>query len=63
MQFVQALDALESDTLFSDLMGKTVVETHLTLKRDEIDRYMAQVPDPSTREITQWEHDEYIADF
>ena len=63
MQFVQALDALESDTLFSDLMGKTVVETHLTLKRDEIERYMMEVPDPSTREITQWEHDEYIADF
>lgn len=63
MQFSAALDALERDTFFSDILGKEVVSTHLTLKRDEIARYSAEVPDSNTREITQWEHDEYIADF
>jgi glutamine synthetase len=61
--FTAALDALEADPLFSDLMGPTVISTHLTLKRDEIERYEAEVPDPSTREITAWELDEYIWDY
>jgi glutamine synthetase len=61
--FTAALDALEADPLFADLMGPTVISTHLTLKRDEIERYEAEVPDPSTREITAWELDEYIWDY
>jgi hypothetical protein len=35
----------------------------LVLKRDEIARYEAEVEDPSTREVTQWEHDEYLVDY
>jgi glutamine synthetase len=63
LTFTEALDALEADSLFTDLMGPIVISTHLTLKRDEIERYEAEVPDPSTREITAWELDEYIWDY
>ena len=63
LTFTQALDALEADPLFAEQMGATVIATHLTLKRDEIARYEAEVPDPSTREITSWELDEYIWDY
>jgi glutamine synthetase len=63
LTFTQALDALEADPLFAEQMGATVIATHLTLKRDEIERYEAEVPDPSTREITSWELDEYIWDY
>ncbi|CAB4752311.1 unannotated protein [freshwater metagenome] len=34
-----------------------------TLKRDEVRRYEEAVEDPSTREVTQWEIDEYFEDF
>jgi glutamine synthetase len=63
LTFTAALDALDTDPLFADLMGPIVVSTHLTLKRDEIERYESEVPDPSTREITAWELDEYIWDY
>jgi glutamine synthetase len=33
------------------------------MKRDEIARYNAQVVDPNTRDVTQWEIDEYFADY
>jgi hypothetical protein len=36
------------------------VETFLVLKRDEIERYRAEVEDPSTRDVTKWEQDEYL---
>ena len=35
----------------------------LLLKRDEIRRYEEAVEDPATREVTQWELDEYLEDF
>ena len=63
LTFTAALDALDLDPLFADLMGPIVVSTHLTLKRDEIERYEAEVSDPSTREITAWELEEYIWDY
>lgn len=63
MTFVSALDALEADELFGNTMGQLVIDTHLTLKRDEITRYEESVMDPNTRETTQWELDEYISDF
>lgn len=63
MTFTSALDALEQDPLFRELLGPMVVDTHLTLKRDEIFRYESSESDPSTREITRWEYDEYISDY
>lgn len=61
--FAEALDALDADPLFAEKLGATVVQTHLTLKRDEIERYEAEVSDPATRDITDWELNEYIWDF
>jgi glutamine synthetase len=63
LTFTAALDALEADPLFAEIMGPIVISTHLSLKRDEIERYEAEVPDPSTREITAWELEEYIWDY
>jgi len=33
------------------------------MKRDEVARYTASVPDPETRDVTDWEIKEYIEDF
>ena len=58
-----ALDALKADTFLSDLLGREFVDAFETLKRDEIARYEAAVSDPLTREVTQWELNEYIQDY
>jgi glutamine synthetase len=61
--FTEALDALEANEAFKTYMAKELVNVHLAMKRDEIERYSAAVEDPTTREITQWEINEYFADF
>ena len=63
LSFTEALDALESNEAFMKYMAKELVAVHLVMKRDEIERYNAEVDDPSTREVTQWEIDEYFADY
>jgi glutamine synthetase len=63
MTFADALDAMTADTYLTGILGEPFVSTYETLKRDEIRRYEEAVEDPSTREITQWELDEYIEDF
>ncbi|MEY2675762.1 MAG: hypothetical protein RL102_1028 [Actinomycetota bacterium] len=61
--FSEALDALEANEHLHNQLSKQIVETFLVMKRDEIERYNAEVTDPSTREVTQWEHDEYLLDY
>lgn len=61
--FTQALDALESNKHLTEQLSKELVNVFLVLKRDEIERYEAEVSDPSTREVTQWELDEYMEDY
>jgi glutamine synthetase len=61
--FTEALDALEANAHLHDQLSKQLVETFLVMKRDEIERYTAEVADPSTREVTQWEIDEYLLDY
>jgi glutamine synthetase len=61
--FTEALDALEANPHLHEQLSSQLVETFLVLKRDEIDRYSAEVSDASTREVTQWEHDEYLRDY
>ena len=61
--FGAALDALEANAHLHDQMSKELVEVFLVMKRDEIARYEAAVKDPSTRDVTQWEIDEYFADY
>jgi glutamine synthetase len=40
-------------------MSQELINVFLVMKRDEIARYEAAVPEP-TREVTQWEIDEYF---
>ena len=61
--FGAALDALEANAHLHDQMSKELVEVFLVMKRDEIARYEAAIKDPSTRDVTQWEIDEYFADY
>ena len=61
--FSEALDALEANEALVKYMAKELVAVHLVMKRNEIERYNAAVEDPTTRDITQWEIDEYFADF
>ena len=63
LTFTEALDALEANDAFMHYMAKELVAVHLVMKRDEIARYNAQVVDPNTRDVTQWEIDEYFADY
>lgn len=58
-----ALDALESNAHMHDQLSQELVEVFLVMKRDEIARYEAAVDDPTTRDVTQWEIDEYFADY
>ena len=44
-------------------LSPQLVETFLVLKREEIQRYEGEVEDPSTREVTKWEQDEYLLHF
>ena len=61
--FSEALDALEANEALVKYMAKELVAVHLVMKRNEIERYNAAVEDPTTRDVTQWEIDEYFADF
>jgi glutamine synthetase len=61
--FTEALDALEANAHLHEQMSKELIEVFLVMKRDEIRRYNESVPDPSTRDVTQWEIDEYFADY
>lgn len=61
--FSEALDALEANPHLHEQLSSQLVEAFLVLKRDEIQRYNAEVSDPTTRDVTTWEHDEYILDY
>lgn len=58
-----ALDALDADDGLMEKLGQVFVQTFVTMKRDELERYQADVDDPSTRDVTEWEIDEYIEDY
>ena len=58
-----SLDAMKADTFLTGILGEPFVAAYETLKRDEIRRYEEAVADPQTRDVTQWELDEYIEDF
>jgi glutamine synthetase len=59
MTFTAALDALEANDDLRQQMSQELINVFLVMKRDEIARYEAAVPEP-TREVTQWEIDEYF---
>jgi glutamine synthetase len=63
MTLGEALDALRADTVLIDIIGGDLVNVFEVMKRDEIERYTAEVDDPDTREVTDWEVKEYFLDL
>jgi len=63
MTLKAALDALDADTVMRDAMGSTIIDVFSVLKRDEVARYEDSVADNNTRDVSQWEIDEYFADY
>ena len=59
----EALDALAADTTLSGILGQELVDVFTLMKRDEVERYEQEVPDPATRDVTEWELEEYLADY
>ncbi len=57
--FAEALDALDANDALRTQMSQELVNVFMVLKRDEISRYEAEVKDPATREVTDWEIREY----
>ncbi len=57
--FTEALDALEANDALRTQMSQELINVFMVLKRDEIARYEAEVSDPTTREVTDWEIKEY----
>ena len=63
LSLTEALDALEADTDLSHVMAQELINVFMVMKRDEVERYNAEVADPSTRDVTAWEIREYMEDF
>ena len=58
-----AVNAMESDTRLCEALGAPLVEAFAMLKRAEWERYLAQVGDPSTTDLTTWELEYYTPFF
>jgi len=63
MSLGEALDALEADKDLSRVLAQELINVFTVLKRDEVERYEAEVTDPATRSVTPWEWDEYMEDY
>ncbi len=63
MSLGAALDELQADSDLRHHLPDNFIDAFTALKRDEVARYEAEVEDPTTREVTQWEIDEYLEDL
>ena len=63
MSLKAALDALAADAGLRDLLTGDFIDVFTVMKRDEVERYEAEVDDPDTRDVTAWELEEYIEDY
>lgn len=63
MTLEDALAALEADSVLREMLGKTFVDTFVTMKADEVRRYAEAAEDPATREVTDWEVQEYLLHY
>ena len=63
MTLEDALAALAQDDVLKGLLGGVFIDTFVTLKSDEIERYKEAADDPSTREVTAWEVQEYLRHY
>lgn len=59
----KALEALEADRELCDLMGAELIEAFGILKRAEWERYVKNVEDPGTLDVTPWELEYYVPFF
>jgi glutamine synthetase len=51
----EALDAFQADARLVDALGSELTTAFVMLKRAEWDRYVANVPEPASTDITEWE--------
>jgi glutamine synthetase len=63
MTLKDALAALDADGVLKSMLGKTFVDTFVTMKADEVRRYEEAAEDPTTREVTDWEVREYLLHY
>ena len=63
MTLEDALAALAQDDVLKGLLGGTFIDTFVTMKSDEVRRYNEANDDPATREVTEWEVQEYLLDY
>ncbi|MFM8774759.1 MAG: hypothetical protein ACKOFP_13225, partial [Actinomycetota bacterium] len=63
MTLEDALAALDADDVLKGMLGKTFVDTFVTMKADEVRRYAEAVDDPATREVSAWEVQEYLRHY
>jgi glutamine synthetase len=63
LTLTSALGALDADAVLREHLGATFVQTFMTLKRDEVERYIAAGNSEDNREVTRWELEEYIEDY
>lgn len=63
MTLTEALDALDANSGLRDILGNRFVDVFTLMKRDEVERYEEAVDDPTTRDVTSWELDEYIENY
>ncbi len=55
-----ALESLEASTLMRKVLGDSVVDSLVTLRRREWKEYVESTRDPGVSEITEWEIDQYL---
>jgi glutamine synthetase len=58
-----ALAALEADSVLREMLGKTFVDTFVTMKADEVRRYVEAGNAPDSREVSDWEVQEYLLHY
>ena len=63
MTLRDALAALKADAGLRQHLPNDFIDAFVAMKSDEVERYEAEVGDPETREVTQWEIDEYFQDL
>jgi glutamine synthetase len=63
MTLTAALDALSANEAMENILGAPLVNVFALMKRDEVARYEEATTDPTTRDVTRWELDEYISDY
>ncbi|MBU6278767.1 MAG: glutamine synthetase family protein [Actinomycetales bacterium] len=63
MTLAAALEALAADQPLREMLGSTFVETFVTLKQDEIQRYLDEGGNLEDREVSAWEIAEYLEDY